>query len=79
MSEDLQAEVERLREENRRLNAIQEVKKDERAQEMNMALRRQAAHADSEMGRYRQIQAGGLGVGGSVAEDALVRDWGLKI
>lgn len=79
MSDDLQAEVERLREENRRLNAIQEVKKDERAAEMNMALRRQAAHADSEASRYRQIQAGGLEVGGSMAEDALVRDWGLKI
>lgn len=77
--EHLLAELEALRAENKRLNAIEEVKKDERAQEMNMALRRQAAHADTEMGRYRQIQAGGLGVGGSVAEDALVRDWGLKI
>lgn len=84
--EHLRAEIKALRAENRRLNAIQEVRHDENAQKMNMALHRVAAHAGGESS-LQAIQAQGASVyqPGLTSADplamdaaqALLQDWGL--
>lgn len=86
MSDDKDAIIEALREENRRLNAIQGVRRDENADRMNMALNRLAAHAGGEaslaaiQSRGASVYQPGITDADPVAMDAslaLLKDWGL--